>query len=486
MPKAIIVGSGIAGMAVAIRLAKKGYDVTVFEKNNYPGGKLSLLTLGDYKFDAGPSLFTQPQQIEELFALCGEPIAEYFLYQPIDIACNYFFENGKRVHAYVNKEKFATELSQKLNESTSAVQQYLDESKRMYDNIGQIFLNNSLHKLSTWLHKRVLKALYFTRLSYLIKNLHQLNSKRFTSPEAVQIFDRYATYNGSNPYKAPGMLGLIPHLEYNEGVFYPTGGMINITNALYKLALKMGVQFEFEKKVDRILHTDNKVSGVVVEGVSIYSDIVVSNMDVYFTYKNLLDNSTKAAKILKLQRSSSALVFYWGIKKQFPELSLHNIFFTKNYKEEFDSLFETKTLYNDPTIYINITSKMDADHAPEGCENWFVMINAPENIGQDWEDFRVRAKQNIIQKLNRILKTNVEDLIETESILDAPLIESKTNSYRGSLYGTSSNNPLSAFLRHPNFNSSLNGLYFCGGSVHPGGGIPLCLKSAQIVSELIN
>ena len=208
-------------------------------------------------------------------------------------------------------------------------------------------------------------------------------------------------------------------------------------------------------------------------------------MDVFFTYNQLLNNADKAKKILKQERSSSALVFYWGIKKEFAQLQLHNIFFSKNYAAEFDCLFRTKKLYTDPTIYINITSKMEEGHAPAGRENWFVMINAPANTGQYSESIIEEARKNIIEKLNRILETDIASLIETETVLDPVLIEERTASYQGSLYGTSSNSKLAAFLRHPNFTATIKNLYFCGGSVHPGGGIPLCLKSAEIVSDLI-
>lgn len=175
------------------------------------------------------------------------------------------------------------------------------------------------------------------------------------------------------------------------------------------------------------------------------------------------------------------------MNREFKELELHNIFFSNNYKAEFNSLFNTKQLYNDPTVYINITSKCEANiQAPAGKENWFVMINVPANVGQNWEVYKQQAKDNIIQKLNRILQTNIEPFIEEEEILDPVLIESKTASYMGSLYGTSSNSKMAAFLRHPNFTNAIKGLYFVGGSVHPGGGIPLCLKSAKIMSELVN
>ena len=484
--KVIIIGAGVAGVASAIRLAVQGFVVDVYEKNACPGGKLSHFEIDSFQFDAGPSLFTQPQNIEALFELANEPIADYFTYTSIPIACKYFFDDGVIVNAYTNSTLFANELQEKLGEDANNVTSYLQESKKMYQSIGTIFLNYSLHKISTLFKAPICKALIAIKPKYLFKTLHSLNQKSFTKSHTVQLFNRFATYNGSSPYKAPGMLSLIPHLEHNEGVFYPNGGMISITNALYKLAIKKGVKFHFNSPVISIIQHDDTAKGIVVGNENHCADIVVSNMDAYFTYKNLLNNHRKAKRILKQERSSSALIFYWGINQQFTQLELHNIFFTANYQAEFDSLFKTKSLYTDPTIYVNITSKCEPNvQAPAGKENWFVMVNAPANVGQDWEAFAAQYRQVIIAKLNRLLQTNIEPLIQVEQILDPVLIESKTASYMGSLYGTSSNSKLAAFLRHPNFTNSTKGLYFVGGSVHPGGGIPLCLQSAKIMSDIV-
>ncbi len=484
--KAIIIGAGVAGLAAAIRLTVQGMEVTVFEKNSYPGGKLSDFEKGGYHFDAGPSLFTQPQNIEELFALAGEPIADYFQYHTLPVSCNYFYEDGTVINAYSDIDLFEEELVLKNGELAGSLLAYLKRSKRIYTHIGNIFLNYSLHKKSTLWKARIFRAISATRWSYLFRSMHEVNKAQFKNPKTVQLFNRYATYNGSNPYKAPGMLSLIPHLEHNEGIFYPKGGMISITNALYRLALKKGVQFQFNSPVERIIRKERKVTGVVVDGKNIFAGIIVSNMDVFYTYQKLLNDQQKAKKILKQERSSSALVFYWGIKKEVAQLGLHNIFFSKEYNAEFDHLFRLKKMYHDPTVYINITSKCEKGlQAPEGKENWFVMVNAPANTGQDWETYREKYRSSIIQKLNRLLQTNIEPLIEVEEILDPIMIESKTASYMGSLYGTSSNSKMAAFLRHANFTGALNGLYFVGGSVHPGGGIPLCLKSAKIMSDIV-
>jgi phytoene desaturase len=483
---AIIIGAGVAGLATAIRLAVQGFSVQVFEKNNYVGGKLTHFETHGFKFDAGPSLFTQPENIEELFALANEPIEPYFTYQKQPLACKYFYEDGTIINGYANAKQLATELQEKLGENPTAVEQYLQQSANTYNHIGNIFLNYSLHKISTLTKAPITKALRAVRPKFLFKTLHQTNTKNFKHPHTTQLFNRYATYNGSNPYKAPGMLSLIPHLEINEGTFYPKGGMISITNALYNLAIKKGVTFHLETPVQNIIYSNNTVMGVVANHTNYTANVVVSNMDVYFTYKHLLNKPQAANKILKQERSSSAFIFYWGINKIFPELQLHNIFFSNNYKAEFDSLFTTKTCYTDPTVYVNITSKCEPSlQAPAGKENWFVMVNAPANMGQNWQQYQQQYKQAIIKKLNSILQTNIEPLIEVEEVLSPVTIEANTNSYMGSLYGTSSNSKMAAFLRHANFTNSIKGLYFVGGSVHPGGGIPLCLKSAKIAAQII-
>jgi phytoene desaturase len=278
---------------------------------------------------------------------------------------------------------------------------------------------------------------------------------------------------------------MIPHLELYLGAYYPNGGMHSITNSLYQLALRQGIRFHFSQRIEQILVEKNKAVGVKTASKQHFADFIVSNMDIFSTYKKLLPSQSHPERTLSQERSSSAVIFYWGIRGTFTQLDLHNIFFSSDYKQEFAHLFEHKTLFNDPTVYINITSKETPSDAPSGCENWFVMINAPGDYGQNWEELVDQARKNIISKINRLLGIDLATLIMAEDVLTPPLIEKRTSSYRGALYGAASNSKLAAFLRHPNFSNKIKQLYFCGGSVHPGGGIPLCMHSAKITSKLI-
>ncbi len=483
--KVSVIGSGIAGLSAAIRLATSGCEVEVFEKNPYPGGKLTSFDQNGFRYDAGPSLFTLPELVDELFTSAGKNPREYFNYEQVDVTCHYFYEDGMFLRAFADKNRLKEEIDEKLGGYGVDVLRLLKESARIFDLTYDIFLRKSLHRFRNYFSTEVLRALVRAHTLHLTSTMNQVIRTFLDEKKLVQLFNRYATYNGSSPYLAPGILTLIPHLEFNIGTFFPKGGMHQITMSLVGLAEMMGVKFHYNQEVDQIVPDKNTVKGIVINGKFLPSDLVVSNMDIVPTYKILLPGLKEPRQVMEQERSSSALIFYWNIRTEFPKLHLHNIFFSRDYESEFRAIFKNFDLYEDPTVYIHISSKLNAGDAPEGMENWFVMINVPCNIGQDWDALIKIARDRVLKKISRILGEEIAPLITGESILEPRTIESKTSSYRGSLYGASSNHWLSAFIRHPNFHSKVKGLYFCGGSVHPGGGIPLSILSGKIVHDLI-
>ncbi len=481
---ASIIGAGIGGIATAIRLQIKGYQVDVYESASEGGGKLRDFAIDGYRFDAGPSLFTLPNLVEELFRLAGKDSKAHFDYEKLDRSCHYFWDDGTHLCAWSDSAKFEEEVSEQLKVPAKTLRKKLKHSAFQYNTLSELFMHRSLHKWRSFTNLKTLKALLRMPFLGLTSSMNKAN-ERLSNDKLIQLFNRYATYNGSNPYRAPAVLNMIPHLEHGIGTFFPKKGMVDIRNSLLELAKELGVRFHYDSKVELILHENGEAKGIKTKGKSVLSDLVVSNADIHPTYHHLLKDLKLPVKQLEQERSSSALIFYWGIEASFDELHLHNIFFSKDYQGEFEALFESKTLHPDPTVYVNITSKCKSDDAPEGCENWFVMINAPSRQGGLSETEIVEVKEQIIRKLEKILKTNLRSKIKCEEVLTPSLIQSKTSSYLGALYGTSSNNSMSAFLRHPNFSKSLKNLYFTGGSVHPGGGIPLCLLSAKIIDELV-
>lgn len=482
---AIVIGSGIAGLAAAVRLQLKGYATTVFEANSYPGGKLSQFEHDGFLFDAGPSLFTMPQLVDELFRLAGRNPKDYFRYKRLDTLCHYFFADGTRLNAAADEEQFAEAAAVATGVDKSRVLRHLRKSRYIYNTTADLFIGRSLHRADSYLRWDTFFS--FLKLPFLnvLDTMDGTNRKALANDKMVQLFNRFATYNGSDPYQAPGILNIIPHLEHHLGAYYPEGGMYSITNSVYRLAQELGVQFHFETPVTRIHIRNKKAVGVEAGGQSHPADVVACNMDVVLAYRKLMPDQPQPENILRQERSSSALIFYWGIGHSFPQLGLHNIFFSEDYRAEFESIFQKGTVCNDPTVYINITSKEDPSHAPEGCENWFVMVNVPADKGQDWDALVDRVRRAVIAKLSRQLGIDIAPFIRTEDLLDPRSIATKTQSFQGALYGTSSNKRMAAFFRHPNFSAHAKGLYFCGGSVHPGGGIPLALSSAKIVDSLI-
>ncbi len=479
--KIFVIGSGIGGLVSAIRLATAGNDVTIFEQSSGPGGKLNEFRKGGFRFDTGPSLFTLPRLVDELFAIAGRNREDFFQYIKLENVCKYHFADGITMNAWADPEKFAQEASNVLNEPEENILKYLKRVQDMYNMSSNLFIFSPFARFSTLKSAEAQKMAFRLHKLDMVLTMHQRNKKSFTNAHLVQLFNRYGTYNGSNPYKAPATLNMIAHLEHNEGAYFPSNGMYSIVESLVKLAKENGVKFNFNSRVESVKLQKKKVKGIYVNREFMSCDRVVSDMDVDAFYKKLMPKKRVPWRVRFMEKSSSALIFYWGINRTFENLELHNIFFAENYKEEFDYLFKIKTLYFDPTVYVFISNKQTGKDAPIGMENWFVMINAPVDKGQYTKEAVQQVKANIIRKLNNSLQINLEEHIMSETVATPTTIAENTSSVGGAIYGNSSNSRFSAFLRHPNRLKKYKGLHFVGGSVHPGGGIPLCIASANIV-----
>ena len=482
-----VIGAGLGGLSAAIRLAITGFDVDVFEQNDDAGGKAGSLVLNGFRFDTGPSLLTMPNVLKELFNECGENLQDYIHLKKLDVICKYFYTDGTIINAFADVNSFGKEIERSTQDNHKNLKNYFSYCKTIYDLTAELFLYKSPQQASTYLSMKAASTLFQIKSIDPFRTVHQANSLFFRDKRIVQLFDRYSTYNGSNPYLAPATLNIIPHVEYSMGSYILQDGIFSISKALKQLAEKKGVNFYFNSMVEKIEVKNNSVKGIVLEGKSYSYDVVLSNTDVLTAYRILIDVNSKKVidKLSKHDLSTSALVFYWGIKGRHDNLEIHNILFSLDYKNEFDDLFTNKVIHDDPTVYIYISSKYKPSDAPKDCENWFVMINTPPNINQNWDEEVKRFRNIIIKKIKRVLSIDVEGNIIGEKILTPVDLEKRTGSYRGSIYGISSNDRFAAFLRHPNFSKDISGLYFCGGSVHPGGGIPLVILSGKIASDTI-
>ncbi len=482
--KAAVIGAGIGGMAAAIRLAIKGYETHLFEKNPEPGGKIGELSLGGCRFDTGPSLFTLPTLVDELFTLAGEDPRDHFRYVSLSSSCRYFYDDGTLLNAWTDRNRFAAEAESVTGEPREKVIAFLDECAELYDLTAGIFIFSPFYQLDNFRKPESLNVARNFRKLNTFSTMHGVIKRHFSSGKIIQLFDRYATYNGSSPYRAPGTLNVIAHLEHNMGAFFPEKGMREIVEAISGLAHRCGVTVHTGEPVLSVSREGNKITGVETPNGLISAEVVVSDVDVIPFYRNLMKEERPALRQEKQERSTSALIFYWVMNRRFEELDLHNIFFSSDYPGEFKALARGEVT-GDPTVYLFASSRVVVSDAPADKDNWFVMINVPYDRGQDWARVVSKARGDIINKVSARLGINIGDCIEAEKILDPPLIEKLTASHRGALYGSSSNSRFAAFRRHPNVKGKYGNLWFVGGSVHPGGGIPLCLASAKIACDMI-
>ncbi len=477
--KVAVIGAGLGGLSAAARLAHAGHEVEVFERAEGPGGKAGTMELDGFRFDTGPSLVTMPFVFEDLFADLGRELADHLRFSRLDPICNYFWPDGTRLSSHHDLDRFGQEVEANTGDGKERLERYMGHVKRVYDVAGEQFLFKSIAEGSSLLNWSTLKALLRSYRMDVRRTMHAANSSFFSDPKMVQLFDRYATYNGSNPYRMPATFNLIQHVEYGIGAYTVDGGIHAIPVAIERLAREEGAVFHYRRPVERILHEGRRVSGLRTSDGDLEFGSVVSNADVVHTYERLLgDTSSRPARRQRTREpSSSALVFYWGINDAFDQLDVHNIMFSHDYKREFADLFERRVVPADPTVYIHIMSKHVPTDAPSGKEAWFTMVNAPHVAGQDWEAEVERTRRAVVERVERTLDIDLEALIAVEGVLTPSDIERSTGSNRGALYGISSNTRMAAFARQRNRSKRYRGLFFAGGSAHPGGGMPLAVLS---------
>ncbi len=489
--RAIVIGAGLGGLSAAANLARVGWRVEVLEQGEGPGGKATEVRLGAYRWDAGPSLVTMPRVFRSTFERLGRRLEDYLTLVPLDRIYAYFWPDGAALGSYADRARFGDEADRTFGSGSKELTRYLADAARLWRIAGEIFLERPIHEIGSWLGFRTLPKILGLPFIDPLRSFHARNAASFRDPRLVQLFDRYATYNGSNPWRTPATMGIIPHVEYEWGGWTVLEGIHAIPRALERVARELGVEFRYGARVERIL-TDgrNAVGAAWVDAGGrrgeVRADAVVSDLDVLATWRELLNapESKAARRYARLEPSSSGVVFYWGIKRRDGRLGVNNIFFSTDYAAEFRDIFDEGRLPDDPTVYVNITGRVTAGDAPPDGDNWFVLVNAPPDRGQDWSAELARLRATVIRVLSERLGWNVGAAIVEEATLDPARIALRTGGSGGSLYGIASNSPSAAFRRQANRCREVDGLYFCSGSAHPGGGMPLVLLSGRIAAEL--
>lgn len=480
-----IIGAGFGGLSAAIHLAARGRRVTVYERQQAAGGKAAEVARDGFRFDTGPSLLTMPFVLEQLYEAAGARADERVDLVPVDPICRYFYPDGTVLDASADEDAFRRAVAAVAPGDADAVTPFLDYSQRIYELTSDIFLFNSLGDLKALLRARNLPTLLRLPQIDPFRTVHEGVSAHFSDPRIVQLFDRYATYNGSDPWQAPATLNIIPYVEYRLGGYYVRGGMYALVRSLAALAERLGVDIRYGADVERIESAGGRVRGLTVDGGFEAHDAVVSNADAVYTMTRLVEGEERRKeRYRRLEPSCSGLVFLWGVRGVEHALAHHNIFFNEEYRSEFDDIFRRLRSPQDPTVYVSITARSDPEHAPAGYENWFVLVNMPY-LTEENRDVDVDGVREAVLRRLRESGVDLDGRIVQETVITPRDLEERHNSNRGSIYGISSNSRNAAFLRPQNRVRSMGGLYLAGGAAHPGGGVPLVLLSGKLAARAV-
>lgn len=481
----ILIGSGPAALAAAIDLAVAGERVLVLEKEGEIGGKAAGVERDGFRFDSGPTVLTMPFVLDALFASSGVQRTEYLPLLRVEPTCRYHWSDGTLLNAWSNREHFLDEVEHCFPGTAQRVARYLDQAATLYHATAELFLFNAF-SLGKAVHPSRAPLLPLLPRLGLLSRLHSRLEQAIGEPKLVQLFDRFATYNGSSPYRAPATLSIIPHVELAYGAWYPEeGGMRSVPLALARRAQELGVEIRTDTPVRALERKGASITGVVTDGGTIACRSVVSTVDALWTWRRLLAplGLNTPRSIERAERSCSGFLLHAEVEGTHSDLPHHSIFFADDYPQEFADIFERRKLPESGTIYVSIAARSDPRSAPIGCENWYLLANAPSaGVEHHREDLQERYAESMLARLEVFgLHPQVRSIARI-----TPLdIERRDNAVGGALYGAASHSFTSAFLRPQARVRGLENMLLAGGTVHPGGGVPLAVLSGRIAAREI-
>ncbi|HEX8342681.1 MAG TPA: phytoene desaturase family protein [Tepidisphaeraceae bacterium] len=510
----IVIGGGVGGLAAAARMAANGTQCTLIEKLPAVGGKLHFYAASEqgpdpaysFRFDTGPSLLTLPLVFADLFAACGEDIRDHLSIRRLDPVARFQWADGQTFTLRAGRDALMDEVRRFAPGDVDGFARFLAFGKKVWDLSGELFLSKSpeqaLRGDGAFSPLNALRTLAVPlRIGMFRKYAGEVDA-RVKSGRLREVLYQYATYSGASPFKAPATLAVIPHVELAMGGWYVDGGMYKLAEAIEGLARRKGVDVRTGTAAERILIDAPAGGGKprgplgVVRGVrlaggeEIAADVVICNADVVYAYRQLIEPRFRRAyaddKLARLEPGGSGMVLVLGVKGTYPQLAHHTKFMPADYTSDLRAMFETRTIPDDPCIYVCASTRTDPSQAPPGCENLFVLCSAPPLDGAiDWATAGPRYRDKIVRTLEeRFGLTDLSTRIVAEGRYTPADLQSRYNANAGSIYGISGNGVKQAFLRPPNRDRDVRGLFFAGGATHPGGGLPLVALSGKIASEL--
>lgn len=474
---AVVVGAGVGGLAVAIRLAAAGHRVVVLERRDEVGGKVASTAWNGYRFDLGPSLLTLPLVFDELFRVAGTSLADELALVRLDPQFRYRWPDGAELTVPDDRGAAVDAFGMFSPGAGEAWRRWDERGRRIWDVSERTFLAGPM--AGPWpLIRRMRSPLDLAAIDPL-RTLHGRAVRCFGDPHLVQWAGRYATYSGSSPFRAPATLACISHIESRFGCWYPIGGLDALRDALSRVAVGVGVDLRPGCEVARIVASEDAVSGIeLVDGARLDAAVVVADVDAEHLYGDLLDDGTERRRLRHVARSTSGFVVAAAVRGLTPGLRHHNVWFSSDDRAEFEAL-AAGNMADDPTVYGCISAVTDPSQAPEGCENWFLLVNTPAGVELDPDAERSRVVDVLASR-----GVELRGRMEWSATITPADMAARYRAPGGSIYGSSSDGRRAAFVR-PNNRARRRGLYLVGGSSHPGGGLPLVTIGARIVADLV-
>lgn len=485
MKKVVVIGGGIGGLAVANILSKAGYSVSVYESQKQLGGRAGLLEAKGFRFDTGPSWYLMPQVFEHYYQLLGEDIKQHLTLQRLDPAYRVFFEDKPQPVDVVSDLPANKKLFEQLEPGSGAkLEKYIADGALMYNLALKYFLYNTftakrkLANRDTLQHSRM-----FLRVA--LQPLHRYVKRYFSSLHAQQILEYPAVFLGASPSLAPALFSLMSYLDLEEGVWYPQGGMYTIVESLVAIGRKLGVTYHTNSPVQNITTQSGVATGITLQsGKKVSADIVISNADLHFTETQLVPaayQSYPESYWKKKVAGPSALLMYLGVSGSLPQLQHHNLLFTKEWEQNFKTIFTEKDYPHPASLYICKPSASDASVTPKGSENVFVLVPWPANQAQQPENMATHADQYLEQIETMTGITDLRQRITYKKLYGPQDFAQELNAWHGTALGPAHTLFQSALFRPGNRSRKLSNLFYVGGTTQPGIGVPLCLISAELV-----
>jgi phytoene desaturase len=504
----IIIGAGVGGLAAALRLASAGLRVTLLEKNDRLGGKLNCWQIAHpnrpndrpFRFDTGPSLLTMPFVFMDLFAAAKQDVRQHLQIVKLDPVARYCWADGAQLSLRAGTDELLEEVRRLAPRDVLGFRRLLERGRKIWD-VSEDFLSHAPEQLTRGGGLRSLAMLTVPFRIGMFSKFSRTIDKHVQDKRLRHVLYQYATYSGASPFRAPATLACIPWVEHYFGGFHITGGMYRLAERLELVARELGVEIRTSTPVQRILIDGAPQSRgrepAVARGVKLHNetellaDAVICNSDVVYSYRHLIAPEFRQKyndrTLDQFDPGGSGIVILLGVEGTYPQLAHHTKFMPEDYPAELRSMFETRTIPRDPCIYVCAATRTDPTLAPEGCENLFILASAPPLIGSkiDWSIEGRRYRDRLLTTLEtRFGLTDLSKRIVVERVMTPVDLKTMYNANAGSIYGIASNSLRTAFLRPPNRDRDVRGLYFAGGATHPGGGLPLVALSGKIVSEM--